>query len=114
MENEISCFWGKVFLLLNFIRDLDTEKSETELFWELRNVVLSWIDMIKWSERVTNEEFLQRKGGTRTLKKSSPSKWHQKTDYRSEKGKNKKNIWQMSLQHLLGEMENEIHVIWGK
>ena len=44
-----------------WLRDLDTKKIGAEVFVELWNVVLGGkMEKIKWSEKVTNEQVLDR------------------------------------------------------
>ena len=47
-----------------WLRDLDVRETGEEVFGVHRNVVL---EEIKWSEKVTNEQVLQRIGEKRTL-----------------------------------------------
>ena len=50
-----------------WLRDLDTKKIGAELFRELQNLVLEENEEIKWPEKVTNEEVLQRISEKKTL-----------------------------------------------
>jgi hypothetical protein len=47
-----------------WLRDLDTKKTGEEIFGELQNVGL---EKIKWPEKVTNEQVLERIGEKKTL-----------------------------------------------
>ena len=47
-----------------WLRDLDTKKIEEEVYGELCKVRM---EKIKWSEKVTNEQDLERIGEKRTL-----------------------------------------------
>ena len=49
------------------LKDLDAKKIGAEVFGELRNVLLEKNWEIKWSEKVTNKQVLDRIGEKRTL-----------------------------------------------
>ena len=50
-----------------WLRDLDTKKIGAEVFGELENMVLERMEKIKWSEKVTNEQVLERIREKRTF-----------------------------------------------
>ena len=50
-----------------WLRDLDTKEIGAQVLGELRNGVLEENGEDKWSEKVTNEQFLDRIGEKRIL-----------------------------------------------